>query len=86
MPAALKTILTIGCRRVLFLGYGLADWNVRVMLSKWRLEGRSWAIQHSPLKSERKIWDKLNVNLYHCDLVEFARAVAHEMGLPELNH
>jgi hypothetical protein len=88
MPAYFNTVLE-SCDSFLFLGYGLADWNVRVMLSKirrmaadaWR---RSWAIQHNPLKSERKIWGNRGVNLYHCDLGEFVKAISQELGLAEV--
>lgn len=83
MPAYFNTILE-SCDSFLFLGYGLADWNVRVMLSKMPRMRRSWAIQHNPLKSEQKIWGTRGVNLYHCDLTEFSKAIARELGVPDI--
>ena len=68
----------------LFVGYGLGDWNVRVLLSRLALTQRSWAIQFQPLEAERTIWRDKRVNLYHCDIAEFVANVRHELGLPEL--
>ena len=82
MPAVLKAILNV-CGSVLFLGYGLADWNVRVLLSKLKLTGRSWAVQHNPLKSEQKIWEKRGVNLYRVDLGDFVDGISNELSAPE---
>jgi hypothetical protein len=85
LPANIGAILET-CHGFLFLGYGLADWNVRVMLSSIKnLEKRkSWAIQQSPLKSMRTIWSRQNVNLYDCDLDEFVSGLAKELGFEEL--
>ena len=74
MPPYLNTILET-CDRYLFLGYGLGDWNVRVLLSRMPRRNRSWAIQHEPLKAERSIWGSQGVNLYHCDIDEFVENV-----------
>lgn len=74
--------------RFLFLGYSLADWNVRVMLRKLRhpsaIKGdqlRSWAIHQNPGPAERKIWEAHRVNIYDLDLKAFALELAEKLQL-----
>lgn len=59
----------------LFLGYGLADWNLRLLLnrvSRGRTkQTKSWAIQHQVYPFERPIWEARNVNLYELSLSSF---------------
>jgi hypothetical protein len=57
-------------RHFLFLGYGLADWNLRVVLSRIVRERPrpddivSWAIEARPKALEQKLWDRRKVNIY----------------------
>lgn len=76
----------------LFMGYGLNDWNLRVVLRNLakmiptgpegsvtaaRLSrGPSWAIQHKPSLLEQKLWSTRGVNIYNMELGEFV----HEMS------
>ena len=78
-------------RHFLFLGYGLRDWNLRVVLKNLRsvlpldekqpVEGngddelRSWAIQANPSDLERELWNARNVKLYDVDITEFISRV-----------
>jgi hypothetical protein len=61
----------------LFLGYGLRDWNVRVLMRKLaQTRGRnerirSWAIVRNPSPSERQLWRMQNVQLHDVDLEAF---------------
>ena len=61
----------------LFLGYGLADWNLRVVLNNLRSYlpesegGKSWAIQRDVSLLESTLWAKRGVNLYELDLDQF---------------
>ena len=61
----------------LFLGYGLRDWNIRVLLRKLahargRTEKiRSWAIVRSPGLAELELWGAQNVELHDVDLDAF---------------
>jgi hypothetical protein len=59
----------------LFLGYSLADWNLRLLLnlvSRGRAkQTKSWAIQHEIHPFERPIWEQRNVNLYELSLSDF---------------
>jgi hypothetical protein len=78
IPAYLSGLIT--GRSFLFLGYGLRDWNVRVLLSRFRnLANKSWAIQHTLLEAERKIWEHRGVNLYQCDLATFVANLGGEL-------
>ena len=67
-------------RHFLFLGYGLQDWNFRVLLNNMRAvlshrsaddarpdrpdPPRSWAIQRSPSPLEKELWNTRKVNIY----------------------
>src|SRR4029079_14081510 len=70
LPAILSEHLA--ARNFLFLGYGLRDWNLRVVLNNmsrlFKAGGRtpkpSWAIQRAPSEVERRLWDKRNVNIF----------------------
>jgi hypothetical protein len=61
----------------LFLGYGLRDWNVRVLLRKMayargRTEKiRSWAIVRHPGLAEQELWRAQHVEMHDVDLDAF---------------
>ena len=61
----------------LFLGYGMRDWNLRVILRRiWgeqRLEYRSWSIQRYPDPLDLEFWPKRNVDIYDVDLAEYVQ-------------
>jgi hypothetical protein len=65
-------------RSFLFLGYGLRDWNIRVLLRKLaqargRTEKiRSWAIVRKPGLAEQILWKAQNVEMHDMDLDSFA--------------
>jgi hypothetical protein len=79
IPIALWQRLTSSS--LLFLGYSLNDWNLRVILNRiWgtrKLVGNSWAIQREPddpmlSKIEQTLWDKReNVKLVYSELSEY---------------
>jgi hypothetical protein len=56
----------------LFLGYGLRDWNMRVILHRiageQKLTYKSWAIQMSPTSLDQKFWDRRDVDILDLDL------------------
>lgn len=74
---------------LLFLGYGLADWDFRAMF-KGLVENlgesdrrKSFAIQKDPSPFWAEFWEKKQVIIYNVDLYEFAdeleqRCQAHE--------
>lgn len=66
-------------RHFLFLGYGLNDWNLRVVLNRIEKDLRrrkgvtSWAIQYQPRELERLFWDRRGVSVYDQLLDDFVR-------------
>ena len=69
-------------RHFLFLGYGLRDWNLRVVLNRIekdlrRPKGiRSWAIQHQPSPLEQRFWQERGVEVYDMNLEAFVVELA----------
>jgi hypothetical protein len=67
----------------LFMGYGLNDWNFRVVLRKLQSvlpatkgavearPGPSWAIQHRPSPLESKLWKSRGVEIFDMRIEEF---------------
>jgi hypothetical protein len=73
-------LLPLQRRRLLFLGYGLEDWNFRVLLrnlSAVDFSGQPgsdfvhWAIQRRVDEIEQQLWLRQRVNLADFDLNEF---------------
>jgi hypothetical protein len=66
-------------RHFLFLGYGLNDWNLRVVLNRIEKDQRrpkgitSWAIQYQPRPLEMRFWQERGVEVYDQMLDEFVR-------------
>jgi len=64
----------------LFLGYSLADWNLRVILHRiWgeqELTYRSWSIQLNPKPIEEAFWHRRGVEILHAPLEEYVDALA----------
>jgi hypothetical protein len=63
----------------LFLGYSLADWNLRVILQRvWGEQQfdkrfQSWAIQLNPSLLEQKLWAARRVEILNRDLDQYVR-------------
>lgn len=59
----------------LFLGYGLRDWNLRVIMHRiWRdqdLHSNSWAIQLRADELDKKFWETHKVNIIEAPLEEY---------------
>ena len=65
-------------RHFLFLGYGLADWNFRVVFNRIGQERQrqktnltSWAVQRKPSKLEERFWQQRGVEVYDQTLDDF---------------
>ena len=81
IPIALQQQMT--SNSLLFLGYSLSDWNLRVILNRiWgarKLNVKSWAVQREPAdpnesKIEQALWEKReNVELVYCELSEYVK-------------
>jgi hypothetical protein len=59
----------------LFLGYGLRDWNLRVILHKiwkdWPRKYASWAIQERADPLEREFWKGRKLTIYEMGIADF---------------
>ena len=68
-------------RHFLFLGYGLNDWNLRVVLNRIERDLRrpkgikSWAIQYKPRALETRFWQERGVEVYDQLLEEFVKRI-----------
>jgi SIR2-like domain len=73
IAAVLKT------SHLLFLGYGLRDWNLRVLLRRlWRDQRRhynSWAVQLRPDPIELRFWGKRGLEILDADLADYVDEV-----------
>jgi hypothetical protein len=82
---ALPVSLAARLRRshFLFLGYTMADWNLRVVLNRlWGdepLSYRSWAVQPEPMPLEREFWRRRDVEVLEAPLEQYADAVARAL-------
>ena len=78
-----KIIEKIKRSHILFLGYGLRDWNFRVLLRQiWadqRLNYASWAIQIKPDILSEKFWAQHDVQIIDSDLDEFVEQLGRQL-------
>jgi DNA-binding SARP family transcriptional activator len=69
----------------LFLGYGMRDWNLRLVLGRiWGAEGvsyRSWAVQPRAKPLERQFWRARDVDLLEVPLDDYASALGRYLGI-----
>ncbi len=83
IPDKVKNIFDTCC--ILFIGYGLKDWNIRVLLRYFRkYDRRSFAVQRDQAAvldaSAAKEWESMvlywedkKISVYNCDALEFLR-------------
>jgi hypothetical protein len=75
-------------RPFLFLGYGLYDWNLRVVLNRIEKQFRrprdivSWAIQRNVKALEQNLWSKRGVEVFDQDIEEFVSDLQNAKGTP----
>jgi DNA-binding SARP family transcriptional activator len=87
IAGALPVALAAKLRRshFLFLGYTMADWNLRVILNRlWSdqpLSYRSWAVQPEPKPLEREFWRRRDVEVHELPLEQYAGILARYAGL-----
>jgi len=72
-PAPIPSIL--GENHLLFLGYGLSDWNLRLMLTRiWKnqqLDATQWSVNLKVEPHEEDVWQARGVEVFQEDLVGF---------------
>lgn len=82
VPSAFRTYFSE--RAFLFLGYGLRDWNLRLLLKQVsNPKMKSWAILHAPSFFERTIWQGRNVKIFDMRLEDFVAAMEQRLGASE---
>ena len=68
----------------LFLGYGLRDWNLRVILHRlWgeqTLHYKSWAIQLNPQVIDQEFWRKRDVDIIDVPLEEYLAQLGERLS------
>jgi serine/threonine-protein kinase len=71
----------------LFLGYGMRDWNFRLILNRlWgdqKLSYRSWAVHGAPAPVEREFWRQRDVDVLELSLGEFVEALQEQVATVE---
>jgi DNA-binding SARP family transcriptional activator len=69
----------------LFLGYTMADWNLRVILNRlWGdqpLTYRSWAVQPDAMPLEREFWRRRDVDVDQLSLAEYIDTLARYVAV-----
>ena len=81
VPSAFRTYFSE--RAFLFLGYGLRDWNLRLLLKQVsNPKMKSWAILHEPSFFERTLWQGRNVKIFDMRLEDFVAAMEQRLGAP----
>ena len=82
LEAAIPVTLAARLRRshLLFLGYDLTDWNLRLVVNRLPRRNRravcSWAVREAPSKLELAFWRHLDVQAVELDENAFAVLVA----------
>ena len=70
----------------LFLGYTMADWNLRVVLNRlWSdepLSYRSWAVQPEAKPLEREFWRRRDVEVLELPMESYVETLGGLVGLP----
>jgi SIR2-like domain len=72
-------------RHFLFLGYGLADWNFRVMLASLKehlLKRPGWAIRWQGSVVEEQIWSSRGVRMFDLKVDDFVQALGQAAPTP----
>lgn len=79
VPAAFR--LYFSSRAFLFLGYGLRDWNLRVLLNKVTVPSmKSWAISKKSSLDEKVLWTGRSVSLFDESLEDFVQNMTHRLA------
>jgi DNA-binding SARP family transcriptional activator len=85
LPVALAA--TLRRSHFLFLGYGVRDWCLRLVISRicseTPLAYRSWAVSPQPGPSETELWHAIGVDLLRAPLDPYVDALARTVGVGE---
>ena len=87
VAAAVPVSLAATLRRshFLFLGYTMADWNLRVVLHRlWGdqpLSYHSWAVQPEPKPLEREFWRRRDVEVVELPFEQYAETLGRHLAV-----
>ena len=83
IPARL--VAEIAKSNLLFLGYALRDWNLRIVLRQiWRqqqFKTGSWAVQLHPGEMDRKFWERYRIDMLNAPLEDWVAEMRVRLGL-----
>jgi SIR2-like domain/TIR domain len=80
VPVQIRNKLRYG--HLLFLGYAMRDWNLRVFLRRIferRPLNASWAIQRNPDRIDEKFWQRISVDLFGMPLSDYVRELEQHL-------
>jgi SIR2-like domain len=83
LPQSLSTLLEQS--HLLFLGYGLTDWSLRVILRRiWQSQmvRTSWAVQANPGEIDQRSWAQRGVEILDMALNEFVQVLEGHLTNP----
>jgi len=84
LPPTILARLRKSC--FLFLGYSMADWNLRVILHRiWGeqpLSYRSWAIREDADEVEQALWESRKVDVLGLALEDYMTELEQRLGTP----
>ncbi|MBA3570460.1 MAG: SIR2 family protein [Pyrinomonadaceae bacterium] len=82
LPKMLQMLMKYS--RFLFLGYGLRDWNLRVVLARiWGEQPqkyRSWAVQMDTTEIDQRSWDRRTVDILDQSLEDYVPSLKEAIG------
>jgi hypothetical protein len=81
IPAYL--LARIGERDLLFLGYSMRDWNLRVIFRQiWAEQGIStggWSIQRDPSEMDKRFWARQRIDILDVELEDWVDAMREHL-------
>jgi hypothetical protein len=83
IPACL--VAEIAKSNLLFLGYALRDWNLRIILRQiWRqqhFKTGAWAVQLHPSEMDRKFWERYRIDILDARLEDWVDEMRKRLEL-----
>jgi hypothetical protein len=83
IPARL--VAEIAKSNLLFLGYALRDWNLRIVLRQiWRqqhFKTGAWAVQLNPTEMDRKFWERYRIDILDARLEDWVDEIRTRLDL-----
>ena len=73
-------------KSLLFLGYSLTDWNLRLLLNSLEERDKAWAIKHNVAEAEYVLWQKRNVDIFDMMIEEFVQKLDGDLDLIRTSH